>query len=100
MIQYLHRAQASVTYPALFRIVCKPAHHSLQDVLFISNIQFLHGQQLTESVWWQLPEFFRTRHIAKMCLEEHGGNIVDVVQAIVQRKNPNSNAVLCSDAAL
>ncbi len=80
--------------------MCEPSHHCFQHVLFVSNIQLFHGQHLTEALCGQLPEFLREGHIAKMCLQELGGYVVDVVKAVVQREEPDAYAVLCSDAAL
>ena len=80
--------------------MCKPSHHSLQHVLFVAHVQLLHGQHLTEPVMGQLPELLSARHIAKMCLQELSGGIVDVGKAVMQREEPDADAVLRGDATL
>lgn len=69
-------------------------------MLFIAHIQLFHGKQLTEPVWGQLPELLGDGHITKMRLQELSSDVVDVVKAVVQREEPDANAVFCSDAAL
>lgn len=80
--------------------MCKPSDYSLQHMLFVANVQLLCGKHLAEPVGGQLPELLGERHISKVCLQELGGSIVDVVKAVVQREEADANAVLCSDAAL
>lgn len=92
--------KVSITYPPILWIMCKPSHHSVEDVLFIAYVQFFHGEKLTQSIGGKLPEFLRQCHITKMCLQELSGCIVDMVKAVMQREDPDPNAIFCSDTAL
>lgn len=78
----------------------KPLYNSLEDVLLVAYVQFLHGENLAQPIWRELSEFLGTRHVAKMCLQELCGGVVDVVEAVVQREEADANAILCSDATL
>lgn len=100
LISLFTEPEVSGTHPAILWVMSEPSHHSLQHMLFISHIQFFHGEHLAEPVWGQLPELLSQSHITKMCLQVLSGNIMDVIKAVVQREEPDANAVLCSDAAL
>lgn len=78
----------------------KPLYDSLEDVLLVAYVQFLHGEELAEPIRRELPEFLGPRHVTKMRLQELCGGVVDVVEAIVQREETDADAILCSDAAL
>lgn len=94
------RTFSSATHPAIIRVVCEPPHHGLQHMLLVAHIQLLHGQHLAEPVRWQLPELLSQRHVTEVRLHELCGDVVHVVEAIVQREEADTDAVLCSDAAL
>lgn len=90
----------SVTYPAILWVVSKPLDDSLEDVLLVAYVQFLHGEELAEPIRRELSEFLGPRHVAEVCLQELCGGVVDVVEAVVQREETDADAILCCDAAL
>lgn len=94
------RSDGGSTYPAILWVVAKPLDNSLQDVLLVANVEFLHGEKLAESIRRELPELLGPRHVAEMRLQELCGGVVDVVEAVVEREETDADAVLCSDAAL
>lgn len=69
-------------------------------MLLVAHVELLHGQQLAQALRRQLPELFCELHVPEVGLQELGGDVVDVVQTVVQREEADANAVLCSDAAL
>lgn len=88
------------THSPSFSVMADPADHGLQNVLFIPHVELLYGQQFTQTIGQLLQELLRISHVTKMRLQVLGGHMVNVVQAVMQREDPNTDAVLCSDAAL
>lgn len=87
------------THSPSFNVMVEPADHGLQHVLFIPHVELLYGQQLTQAIGRLLQELLCVGHVSKMRLQELCGHVVDVVQAVMQREDPNADAVLCSNAA-
>lgn len=77
-----------------------PADYSLQDVSFIPYVELLHGQQLAKAIGRLLQELLCIGHVAEMRLQELCGHMINVVQAVMQRKDSNADAVFSSNAAL
>lgn len=90
----------STTHPAVVGIVGEPPHHRLQHVLLVPYVELLHGQQLAEAIVRELPELLGERHVAEVRLQELGGGVMDVVQAVVQGEEADADAVVGGDAAL
>lgn len=88
------------TDPALLGVMAEPLGDSLQDVLLVADVEFLYGENLAEPVGRELPELLGPRHVAEMRLQELCGSVVDVVEAVVQREEPDADAVVGSDTAL
>lgn len=96
----LNQNQSFLTHPAIVWVVCKPAHHSLQDMLLVPHVELLHGKELTQPVRRQLPVLLGHRHVPEVRLEVLSGGVVDMVEAVVQGEESDADAVLCGDAAL
>lgn len=78
----------------------EPSHRSLQHVPLVAHVELLHAQQLAQPVVGQLPELLGERHVAEVRLQEVCGDVVDMMQAVMQREEADADAVLCRDAAL
>lgn len=90
----------TLPHPAVVRVMGEPSHSGLQHVLLVAHVELLHAQQLAQPAVGKLPELLGKRHVAEMRLQEVRGDIVDVLQAVMQREEADADAVLRHDAAL
>lgn len=92
--------QKKDSHPPCLDVEPEPAHDSFQDVLLVAHIELLHGEQLTQALGGKFPELLRVGHVSEVRLQELGGDVVNVMKAVMQREETDSDAVLGRDAAL
>lgn len=80
--------------------MCYPPNHGFKHVSFVANIQLLKRDHFFELLWTELQELLCAADVSEVGLQVLGGQVVHVVQAVMQCKVSDADAVLRCDAAL
>lgn len=81
-------------------VVRDPADDGLEHVSLVADVQLLEGDHLLELLGAELEELLGAAGVPEVGLQVLGGQVVHVVQAVVQREVADADAVLGGDAAL
>jgi hypothetical protein len=77
-----------------------PSNHCFKHISFVANVQLLKRNHFFELLRTQFEELFCAADISEVSLQVLGGEVVDVVQAVVQGEVTDADAVLGCNAAL